>query len=389
MARIFSIVLVIASLIALPAAQVFAADPAPPIRVGATVSLSGDLALLGRGELEGMQMWADDVNRRGALLGRKVEIVFYDDASDPEQSALLYEKLISEDGVDLLLGPYGSDLTYTASAVAERHNFPLVATGAAASKIWSRGFNNVFQIDAPASRYMDLPLEFAHEKGLTRVALVYSDEEFPQEVAEGARAKAREYGMEIVFDAEYPEGQLDFDQLAGSLAGANAQVLIGGTYLDDSISLMQSLDRLGITPSLIAMTVGPAQKAFGDALGANAENVMGVVAWMRSGFLPMAYDFSYRYKAKYGSNAAAPAAYGYAGGQVLEAAVRLAGSLDHDAVREQLRTMTFRSILGPYRVDEAGRQLAKKTYVMQWQTGFRLLVLPEDLRDSPVVFPYR
>jgi branched-chain amino acid transport system substrate-binding protein len=144
-----------------------------------------------------------------------------------------------------------------------------------------------------------------------------------------------------------------------------------------------------LTPAIVALTVGPAQKAFGDALGAGAENVMGVVAWMRSGFLPMAYDFSYRYKVRYGSNAAAQAAYGYAGGQVLEAAVRLAGSLDHDAVREQLRTMTFRSILGPYRVDDAGRQLAKKTYVMQWQNGFRLLILPDDLRDSPAVFPFR
>jgi branched-chain amino acid transport system substrate-binding protein len=145
----------------------------------------------------------------------------------------------------------------------------------------------------------------------------------------------------------------------------------------------------GLRPGVVVLTVGPSQKLFGDALGEDAENVMGVVAWMRSGLLPMAYDFSYRYKAKYGSNAAVHAAYGYAGGQVLEAAVRLAGSLDHDAVREQLRTMTFRSILGPYRVDETGAQTAKQTYVLQWQTGFRLLILPEELRDAPAVFPFR
>ena len=109
-----------------------AAEAPPPIRVGATVSLSGEYQLLGLDQLQGMQMWADDVNRRGALLGRKVEIVHYDDESDPQTSARLYERLITEDRVDLLLGPYSSDITYAASEVAERHGLPMVATGAAA-----------------------------------------------------------------------------------------------------------------------------------------------------------------------------------------------------------------------------------------------------------------
>jgi branched-chain amino acid transport system substrate-binding protein len=386
MKRLLSLIIVISGLtLAVPAV----AETAPPIRVGATLSLSGQYQRLGLDQLQGMQMWAADVNRRGALLGRDVEILYYDDRSDPETSARLYERLITEDRVDLLLGPYSSDITYAASAVAERHDFPMVATGAAASKIWSRGYRNIFQIDTPADRYMDLPLQFAQEQGLSRVALVHADAEFPREVAQGARRKAAELGMQIVFDAEYVESSEDFQALVGSLAASEPEVLIGGTYLDDSVRLVGAVRDAGLRPGIIALTVGPSQKLFGDALGEDAENVMGVVAWMRSGFLPMAYDFSYRYKAKYGSNAAVHAAYGYAGGQVLEAAVRLAGSLDHDAVREQLRTMTFRSILGPYRVDETGAQTAKDTYVLQWQTGFRLLILPEELRDAPAVFPFR
>jgi branched-chain amino acid transport system substrate-binding protein len=116
---------------------------------------------------------------------------------------------------------------------------------------------------------------------------------------------------------------------------------------------------------------------------------MGVVSWMRSGRVPMAYDFSFRYKEKYGSNAAAHAAYGYGGGQVLEAAVRLANTLDKDKLREQLGSMKFLSTLGHYRVDEQGLQTAKRTTVMQWQDGFRLLVLPETNADSPVEFPFK
>jgi len=384
--RIGSLILFFCALLS---AGPLAAEPAPPIRVGVTVSLSGKFAVLGKDELQGMQMWADDVNRRGALLGRKVEVVYYDDESDPDKSAELYERLITTDKVDLLLGPYGSDITYAASAVAERHQFPMVATGAAASKIWSRGFRNIFQIDAPAARYMDLPLEFAKAKGLTRVVLVHSDAEFPREVVTGARAQAEELGMEVVLDAEYPLSSEQFGQLAREIGQADPQVLIGGTYLDDSIALVRALEAAGVEPQIVALTVGPAQRAFGQALGEDANNVIGVLAWMRSGFLPLAYDFSYRYKAKYGGNAAVHAAYGYAGGQVLEAGVRLAGSLDKDAIREQLRTMTFRSILGRYRVDDSGAQIAKNTYVMQWQTGFRLLILPEGLRDAPAVFPFR
>ncbi|MGB5623469.1 MAG: amino acid ABC transporter substrate-binding protein [Gammaproteobacteria bacterium] len=384
--RIGSLILFFCALLS---AGPLAAEPAPPIRVGVTVSLSGKFAVLGKDELQGMQMWADDVNRRGALLGRKVVIVHYDDESDPDKSAELYERLITTDKVDLLLGPYGSDITYAASAVAERHQFPMVATGAAASKIWSRGFRNIFQIDAPAARYMDLPLAFAKEKGLTRVALVHSDAEFAREVTAGARGKAEELGMHVVLDAEYPLSQQQFGQLARTIGEADPQLLIGGTYLDDSIGLVRALAEAGVEPQIVALTVGPAQRAFGQALGEDANNVIGVLAWMRSGFLPLAYDFSYRYKAKYGSNAAVHAAYGYAGGQVLEAGVRLAGSLDKDAIRDELRTMTFRSILGRYRVDDSGAQIAKNTYVMQWQTGFRLLILPEHLRDAPAVFPFR
>ena len=126
-----------------------AAPEGEPIRVGVTASLTGRLAAPGQEQLEGMQMWAQDLNGRGALLGRPVELVYYDDKSDPATSARLYEKLITQDKVDLLLGPYSSDLTLEASSVAEKHNFPMLATGAASTRIWSRGYRNIFGVDAP------------------------------------------------------------------------------------------------------------------------------------------------------------------------------------------------------------------------------------------------
>ena len=362
---------------------------AEPIRVGVTASLSGAYAAPGSALLEGLRMWAHDVNARGALLGRKVEIVHYDDKSDPATSARLYERLISDERVDLLIGPYSSDVTLAASDVAERHNFPMVSGSASASKIWSRDYKNIFQVDTPADRYMDLLIDSAKNAGLTSIALAYAGTDFPREVARGVRNRVAENGLTLVFDEEYPENSTDFASLIRRMKATSPDLVIGGTYLKDSIAFVREARRQDFSPRALAFTVGPALVEFGEALGADADGILGVVAWMRSGNVPMAYDFSFRYKEMTGRNAGVHAAYGYAAGQVLEAAVRLANSLEKDAVREQLREMKFGSLLGRYRVDDKGSQLAKKTYVMQWQNGYRLLVLPKQLRDSKIVYPLK
>ncbi|UCC55492.1 MAG: amino acid ABC transporter substrate-binding protein [Gammaproteobacteria bacterium] len=362
---------------------------ADPIRIGMTASLTGQYAAPGDNMLKGIRMWADDVNGRGALLGRPVEIVYYDDKSDPATSARLYERLISEDKVDLLVGPYASDLTLEASSVAERHDFPMVSGSAAASAIWARGYKNIFQVDAPAEKFMDGLMESASNAGLSRIAIAYAGSEFPRAVATGVRAKAAELNMSLVFDREYPDGTTDFTGVVRDMKATSPDLVIGGTYLNDSIAFVQEAKRQQFSPKAFAFTVGPALIEFGDRLGPDAEGILGVVSWMRGGSVPMAYDFSFRYKRKYGRNAGVHAAYGYAAGQVLEAGVRLAGSLDRDAIRQQLREMRFRSILGNYKVDETGKQLAKSTYVMQWQDGYRLLVLPKAIRDAEVIYPLK
>jgi branched-chain amino acid transport system substrate-binding protein len=365
------------------------APAAEPIKVGVTISLSGEYAAPGSEQLEGIQMWAHDLNARGALLGRPVEIVYYDDKSDASTSAALYERLIREDKVDLLLGPYSSGLTLAASGVAEKHDFPMVATGASATEIWSRGYKNIFQVDAPADTYLDLVINSAKQAGLTTIALIYAGADFPREVAAGVRNQAAEQGMEIVFDEEYAPEATDFAAIAKRIRSVRPDLVIGGTYLNDSVAFMQQAKKSDLSPKAFVFTVGPALPEFGEALGPDAESVMGVVAWMATAHMPMAWDFAYRYQRAYGNTASVYAAYGYGAGQVLEAGVRLAGSLERVAIRQQLRDMKFRSILGPYHVDESGRQLDKRTYVMQWQRGERRLVLPKDLRDSPIEYPFK
>ena len=361
----------------------------PPTRVGVTVSLSGEYAVSGKLELEGIRMWVHDVNQRGALLGHRVELVYYDDESSPATSARLYERLITQDKVDLLLGPYGSDITMAASTVAEQHNFPMVATGAASGDIWARGYHNIFGVDAQADHYMDLLIESAAGAGLKTIALVYGDSDFPRKVAAGVRVQAAQHDMRIVVDKEYVPEHADYAGLVKAMKAARPDLVIGGTYLDDSMALVRAAKAADFSPKAFAFTVGPALKQFVDELGADANGMLGIVAWMRSAAMPMAMDFSYRYKEKFGHNASYVAALGYGGAQVLEAAVRLAGSLDKDAIRTQLSQMKFQSILGRYQVDETGKQIAKSTYVMQVQKGNRLLVLPKSLQESKVEYPFK
>jgi branched-chain amino acid transport system substrate-binding protein len=379
------------ALLAISSAQLVTqgALAAEPIRVGVTASLTGDYAAPGSDLLEGLKMWAHDVNARGALLGREVEIVSYDDQSDPDTSARLYERLISDDKVDLLIGPYSSDVTLVASNVAEAHGLPMVSPSASATDIWSRGYRNIFQVDTPADRYMDLLIESASNAGLTTIGLAYAGSDFPRGVARGVRTKAAAVGMKLIFDEEYPEDSADFTDLVRRIKATRPDLVIGGTYLEDSIALVREAKRQNFSPKALAFTVGPALVEFGDTLGPDADGILGVVGWMRSGRVPMAYDFSFRYKGITGRNAGVHAAYGYAAGQVLEAAVRLADSTDSDAVRTQLREMKFGSLMGRYRVEDSGRQLEKETFVMQWQDGHRLLVLPKQFRDNEIIYPLK
>jgi branched-chain amino acid transport system substrate-binding protein len=366
---------------------VTAAAGAETIRIGTTQSLSGDFREFGTEQLRGLQMWVDDVNARGALLGRRVELAHHDDGSDAARSVALYRQMIAAEQVDLLVAPYSSELTLEASLVAEEHGIPMVAGAASAERIWSRGLRNIFGVDTPAGQYMDLALEVAADRGAESVALVYAETPFADDVVVGVRARAREHGLQLVLDERYPQAQRDFTTLADRLGKAGADVILGVSYLEDSVAIVRALKAAGVRADMLAFTVGPALREFGDQLGADAEGVVGVVQWLRSVPLPTAQDFAYRYRKRYGNNPGVHAALGYSAGQVLEAAVRLAGTTDPAAVRAQLQSMQFRSLLGLYIADENGRQVGKSNFLLQWQQDRRRLVAPGKVAERELVYP--
>lgn len=354
-----------------------------PIKIGTTQSLTGRYSDFGIEQLRGLQMWAADINTRGALLGRPVEIVYYDDRSEGSGTVAGFNKLLEEDNVDFLVGPYSSSLTLEASLVAEEFNIPMITAAASSEEIWSRGLKNIFGADTPAADYMS-GLQIADEVGANSVALIYAQTEFGEEVASSIRTSAV---TPIVFDEGYAPDQKDFAALAKRLGAANADVIMGISYLDDSVALVNALKAEGVKPKMLGFSVGPGMLEFRDQLGPDAEGVVGVVQWLRSSKQPGAQDFAYRFSQRYGYNPGVYAVIGYSAGEILEAAVRLANTVDHDAVREQLSTMYFRALIGPYDVDDTGRQIGRTNLILQWQDNQRRLIAPEALSQTELIYP--
>ncbi|MCB1688005.1 MAG: amino acid ABC transporter substrate-binding protein [Halioglobus sp.] len=367
----------------------YSADPSQPlepVRIGTTQSLTGHYAEFGIEQLRGLQMWAADVNARGALLGRPVEIVHYDDGSRSAGTVTGFTQLIGKDNVDILVGPYSSALTLKASLVAEKYDIPMVTTAASDEEIWSRGLVNVFGADTPVGDYLN-GLDVAVDAGVKTVAFIYARTDFGEDLAAVSKTRFADRGLTVVLSEGYAPEQRDFSALAKRLREVNADMVFGVSYLEDSIAITRDLKKEGVRPKMLGFTIGPGLREFADELGAEAEGILGIVQWLRSSREPGAQDFAYRFAQRYGYHPGVYAVIGYSAGEILEAAIRLAGTTDHAAVREQLRTMYFQALIGSYHVDQTGRQIGRRNLVMQWQNNERRLVAPEQLANSPLIYP--
>ncbi|HLD13950.1 MAG TPA: amino acid ABC transporter substrate-binding protein [Burkholderiales bacterium] len=362
---------------------------AKDIVVGTSVALTGKYARTGQDQLNGFSMWVEEVNARGGLLGNKVRLVHYDDESKPETGAKLYEKLITDDKVDLLIGPYSSAVTKAASTVAEKYNFPMVSSGDSDSEIWRRGYKNIFGLYTPANTCMDQILEFAKSKGLKRVALVYENTDFPRDVANGVKAKVKALKMNLVFEEEYGKASTDFSSMIVKMKSKKPDVVIGGSYLPDSTAFMRQAKENRFYARMFAFAVGPGLPDFGQNLGLDAEGVMGNTQWEPTLNIPGAKDFAERYIEKYGAEPGYHAGGGYGTGQVLEAAIKKAGSLDKDKLRQALLQLDTTTAFGRYKVDSTGQQIGKPGYSIQWINGVRQTILPESAATAKPVYPFK
>jgi branched-chain amino acid transport system substrate-binding protein len=358
-----------------------------PIRFGASLSLTGTYAKLGKNQHEGYKLCEKDLNAKGGLLGRKVEFVVYDDQSTPATAVRLYEKLITEDKVDGIMGPYSSPVTEAAANVTEKYKKVMVSPLAATTSIFRKGRKYIFMVISPAEGYLEGLVDIAAKRGLKTVAVVNEDTLFSKAAAAGAVELAKKKGLQLVFQEAYPKGNTDFSALLTKLKAANPDVLAAATYFDDAVALTRQMKELDVNPKMYGVTVGGDLPEFYDTLKQNAEYIYGATQWEHTLPYPGNQEFFDTYKKDFGHEPSYHSAAGYAGCAVYAEAVKRAGSLEADKVREQLLKLETKTLFGDYKVDQDGFQTAHKMVTFQWQGEKKVTVWPDDLAQAKPRFP--
>ena len=256
----------------------------PTIDLGCAISFTGGKSRTGKLYRDSYDMAVDRINANGGVkVGNKtykLKIVYYDDKSDPTESSRLVEKLISEDKVDFLLGPYTSGITIPDSIVAQRYRVPMVEGGGASGKIFSRGNKYVFGTLPPAGQYFKSTLDMLEglKPAPKSVAIVYSDDKFDVSVADGTQKLARQMGFDVVLFEKYSEGASDFTSILTKIKSENAQVVLVAGHTEESLNFTQQAKELNVCPKLISMTVGPSEADFRESLGKDAQDIYGMTS---------------------------------------------------------------------------------------------------------------
>jgi len=385
----------------------------PPIKVGVGLALTGAGGSPGKMILTALEMWRDDVNAKGGLLGRQVELIHYDDQSTPSNVPSIYTKLITVDKVDLLLGPYATNfvapamptimqqgkmtISFTAIGINRQFNygkyFSMVPVGPDGVNAFSKGFFNLAAAQNPKPQ---------------TVAILAADAEFAKGAADGAREELKKHGFKVVYDQSYPPNTTDFAPVMRAVQAANADIVYIGAYPTDTVGILRAANEIGLNPkmfggAMIGLLITPIKMQLGPM-------VNGVV--IGESFVPSPKlqfpgldDVMKRYQAKAGELKTDPLGYafvpfGYAAGQVLAQAVAETKSLDHDKLATYLHGHSFKTVVGEVSFGKDGewakaRQLTTQFQnvepgnLEQFRTGSKQPVLwPPEYKSGDFIYPY-
>ena len=400
------------------------AQTKPPIKIGVAISLTGKWAREGELETGGYKLWGKIINERGCtfgeveklgcpgpgLLGRHVDFIVYDDKSDPSEAVKLIRKLIVSDKVDLILGPYGSATSNAIAPLTEQYQFPIITPLANAPVIWEGKKREWFVgVLPPAWKNLYGALQIAREKGAKTVAFLYSDTAFPIGATKPLVAKAKEMGMQVVLDEAYPKETADWEPIMSKAWSQKPDAILGGGYLPDSIGLVKAAKSVNATPKILGFLVGPAIVDFANSLKSDALFVTGETFWEPFMKTPGNLEFYRAYIKEYKGEPSYHAAAGFAGGQILERAVKEVGSVqDKKALRDKLYSIKTTTIFGEYEVNplghpDSGWQFGKATNLLQWQKAdpkkllpnqvamegmVKQVVYPKEASTADVIYPF-
>ena len=383
----------------------------PPIKIGMSMPQTGGLAAGGKASLLGIEIWRDDVNAKGGLLGRKVELVVYDDKSSASETPALYAKLLDVDKVDLLFAPYGTVPTAPIMPLVKQRgmllmgNFSFQVNRKVHHDMW---FNNAPW--GPADSWANGFLKLGQKAGGKSMALLSADQEFAQNLATTAREVAKKLNIPIVFDQAYPPSTAEFSSIVRAVAAAKPDIVFVASYPPDSAGILRAVNEIGI---------GDNVKIFGGAMvGLQFASVMENMGSLLNGvvnyntWLPeksMYFDGTKDFFEKYTKRAIAAkvdplgfyiAPYGYAMGQMIEEAVNATKSLDQKTLAKYIREHTHKTIVGSITYADDGEWKQSATLEAQFrgvkdknidqfrQAGKQVILFPDNLKTGDLIAPF-
>src|SRR5262245_10077138 len=358
-----------------------------PIRIGASIAISGRDAVQGGYVREGYMLCQKHVNEKGGVLGRPMEFVIRDDGSDPKAAAALYEKLITEDKVDAVMGPYGSAMTDAAANVTERHRKLMVAPAAGTTSLWEKGRRYLIMVLSPLEGATQGTIDLAGRHGLKTIGLVNAETLTGKAVVKGALELAKKNGLQIVFHESYPPGTTDFSAILNRTKAANPDVLVANYVPAEVIAMTRQMKELDLNVKMYSATPGGGFLDYHNALGKSAEFTYAGSYWDPSLAYPGNLEFVAAYEREFKRAPSFLSAASYGGCQLFVEAVRRSRSLDSDKLRDEVLKMKTKTVFGEFAVDERGFQIGHKAITIQWQDGKQVVVWPDEVMTGRPRYP--
>lgn len=359
-----------------------------PIVIGATISETGAFAEDAGYQIKGMEVAVHDANEHGGWLGRKVKLKIYDDKSNPGEAVRLYTRLITENHVNLLMGPYSSGITQAIAPLINKYHMATIEPGASMPDIYVKGNKWNIQGTAPSSTYLDELLPDAKKAGAKTMAIMALKSAFTLACEKARLAQAKQLGMKVVYQTQYSLPAPDFSAIGLAIKQADPDVVIGCTYFPDAVGFVKALHDQGFAPKYFGETVGPVEGAFGKAVGSLANRIISNTSWWYNFKTPGSQKVEAEYKAKYHEMPDYHAMTGYAAIQVLGDAVKDTKSLNQAKLLHWMKNNSAQTVIGTFKVNANGLSTGYDQYMVQWQNGQMKLITPAKYAQAKLQAPY-
>jgi branched-chain amino acid transport system substrate-binding protein len=379
------------------------------VKIGMSMPQTGSLGAGGQAALLAIRMWVEDVNKKGGLLGRKVEFIVYDDQTNPANTPGIYTKLLDVDRVDLLIAPYGTVPTAPIMPLVKQRglllmgNFSFQVNHKVEHDMW---FNNSPWNDA--SSWSDGFFKAGQKAGAKSVAILAADQEFAQNLANGARALAKKGGIKSVYDQNYPPTTTDFSSLIRSIRAARPDMVFVMSYPNDSVAIVRAVNEIGLGSQVQIFGGGMVGLQFTpimSSLGSLLNGVLNYNSYVPGMKYPGIDDFLARYAKRAAEAKVDPLGFylppfNYAIGQIFEQAIGATKSLDHKKLAAWLHANEVKTIVGPIRWDKSGewanprvvqaqfRGIADKDMEQFRSPSKQVVIYPDEYKTGNVITPF-